>query len=101
MERRGFKRIPANLHTRFFYGNLSYTGIVTNLSENGMYVKTKKGLPLEAKLEMFVPLIDEVLKIPVEIRRVVRKDDMCDGMGIELLELPLNYFKLVEDLHLH
>ncbi len=99
MERRAYQRTPTYLYARYFYGNLSYTGIITNLSENGMYIKTRKCLPVISKSKVLIPLIDDVLKVPVEIKRVIRMDNgMCKGMGIELLDRSQNYLELVGSL---
>jgi hypothetical protein len=101
MEKRDLKRIPTNLYSRFLFGNLSYPGIVKNLSENGMYIKTSKCLPLNVKLELFIPLIEEVIKIPVEVSRIIGDGDMYNGIGIELLEQPQHYLDLVKSLRFY
>ncbi len=96
MERRAYKRMPAHLYVRFYYGNLSYTGIVKNLSENGMYIKTRKCLPFKSRTKLLIPLIEDVLKVSIEISRLSRTDNgMCKGMGIELLDQHKHYLELV------
>jgi hypothetical protein len=98
MERRVYKRIPANLYVRFFYGSLMCTGIVVNYSEDGMCIKTRKCLPVNSRFDLLIPLIDEVLKIPFKTVRLRRTGDTYKGIGIKVLEQPKNYLKLVRSL---
>ncbi|GBD96779.1 MAG TPA: PilZ domain-containing protein [Nitrospirae bacterium] len=95
-ERRAFERFPANLDARLFYGNLIYTGMVKNLSQNGMFVSTKVNFPLNSEFIMVVLLNNRTIKLPVKVRRKVRKESgyyskMDDGIGVELLEPPQNF----------
>lgn len=98
MEKRAFERIPTNLHARFFHNRILYEGIVSDFSKNGMYMKTSMCLPCETKLEILIPLIEEVLKVPVEVVRAVFTYNICEGMGIKLLEQPKKYLKLADSL---
>jgi len=101
IERRACKRIPVNVSMRFFVGNAVYTGTITDLSEKGMYVKTRMCLPCNSRLELLIPFKEEVLKIPLIVRRVVKASDLCDAMGVELPNPPRKYLELVESLKIH
>lgn len=94
MEKRAFKRKPINLYASFFYRRKSYTGTVINLSRNGMGIETMKCLPLKSKFEILIK--KRGLKVPVKVSRIIGKGNVCSGMGIELVEKPLNYIKLVD-----
>ena len=91
MEKRAFERITVNVQANFFYGKTMYTGLVTNISQNGMYIKIEVCPHFESKLEMLLPFKDEVLKVPVEISRSVKIDDACYGMGVKVLNLSQDY----------
>ncbi|MHC4140213.1 MAG: PilZ domain-containing protein, partial [Planctomycetota bacterium] len=42
MEQRAFKRIPSDVKASFFCNKTDYIGTITDISENGMYIKTEK-----------------------------------------------------------
>jgi len=67
---------------------------VINLSKNGMGIETMKCLPLKSKFEILIR--KKGLKVPVKVRRLINKGHLCSGMGIELVEQPSNYIKLVD-----
>jgi hypothetical protein len=98
MQRRAFERIPADLQANFFCGNTIFTGTVTNLSENGMFVKTKMCFPFDSTLEILIPLKEEVLKVPIKVSRIEKAEDFYDGMGVEVLNPPQNYVEFVSRL---
>jgi hypothetical protein len=94
IEKRAFKRKPINLYASFFYRKKSYRGTVIDLSENGMSIETMKCLPLKSKFEILIRKTR--LKVPVKVSRIISKGHRCRGMGIELVETPSNYIKLVD-----
>ncbi|NOZ69284.1 MAG: PilZ domain-containing protein [Deferribacteres bacterium] len=97
-ERRACRRIPANLQARLFYGNLIYTGTVTNLSEKGMFISTKVRFPVNSVCIMLVLVNGQVVKIPVKVRRTAAREGAYSpdsGMGVELVNAPQNYLDYV------
>ncbi|HDH06080.1 MAG TPA: PilZ domain-containing protein [Nitrospirae bacterium] len=99
-DRRAFERFPANLDARLFYGNLIYAGMVTNLSRNGMFVSTRVKFPVNSEFMMVVLLDNRTIKIPIKVRRRVKKEKgyyskMDNGIGVELLETPQNFIDYV------
>jgi hypothetical protein len=86
-ERRAFKRIPANIPVKFFYGSSVYFGTVKDFSENSMFVSTNRILfPLHSKLEIFVPSIHHgALKLSVKVARLAKTDGYYNGIGVQLL----------------
>ncbi len=100
LEKRAFERFPANLQARLFFGNMIYSGMVTNLSKNGMFVSTKVRFPVNSEFMMVVLLNNHILKIPIKVRRAVKKEgdyysEIDSGIGIELLDTPQNYLNYV------
>ena len=95
MQKRVYDRLPANVDVKFFYGNMFYSGIITNLSEHGMFIRTRRCLPFESKFEIFFHLKDDVLKVPAKVTRIVKTDVFFDGMGVELFNQPAQYLEFV------
>jgi hypothetical protein len=96
MEKRAFERIPVSVQANFFYGKTMYSGMVTNISQKGMYIKIDVCPHFESKFELLLPFKDEVLKVPVEVSRSVKIDDACYGMGVEVLNSSQDYLEFVE-----
>jgi len=71
-------------------------GLITDLSENGMRIKAGVCLPSNSSLKLMLPLKDEVLELPVKVRRLVETDAFYDIMGVEVLKPPKKYLKIVK-----
>jgi len=78
-----------------------YTGIVSNLSKNGMCIETRKDFPLKSELEILVLMSGEALKVPVTVTvsRLIENGHMFYGLGTELIEQPSNYIQFVDRAH--
>ncbi len=100
MEKRAYRRVPADLQARVLYGNLIYSGKVTDISENGMFINTKVTFPVNAVFLLMVLVNDCVMKIPIKVKRLVKSgedysgEDRC-GMGVELVKTPQHYLDYV------
>ena len=95
-DQREFNRIPASFKVRFSCFNTDYTGTVTNVSENGMFIKTgKMSFPFDSTLEILVHLKHKIFKVPVEVSRITKSKDHYDGLGVKLLETPQDYLDLI------
>ena len=99
MQRRAFKRLPSNIEVKFFCSGTDYTGTIINLSENGMFIATKKMcFPFDSQFEIHIPLENEVLSLPVRVSRITKSAEFFDGIGLELKYPPLKYLKLVRNI---
>jgi len=99
MKKRAFERVPVNLESRCF--DIDNFGTVTDLSENGMFISSKKiRFPLDSQFEVSVNLNTEQLRIPVKVSRITKSNGYYDGIGVELLNCTNNYLKLVNRLRL-
>jgi hypothetical protein len=99
MKKRAFERVPVNLESRCF--DIDDFGTVTDLSENGMFISSKKiSFPLESTFEVSVKLNTEQLHLPVKVSRITKSNGYYDGIGVELLNCSNNYLKLVNRLRL-
>ncbi len=98
MEKKACEKIPVNLHVSFLYDNSKHTGIVTNLSNNYMYIKTRMCLYFKTKFKVLISLDNEMVEVPVKVNRLVKKNGFYDGMGVKLLCRPKKYLKYVGSL---
>ena len=97
MNKRAFDRTPADLELRCF--DEDNFGTVKNLSENGMFITSKKiRFPLEAKFKIFFPFNGKKLRIPVKISRITKSNGYYDGIGVELLKPNPKYLTFVNKL---
>ncbi len=98
MKKRSVERIPTDLTAEFIWSDRVNAGSVADLSENGMFIKTGRYPPLRAKFELSFPVEDDIVKIPVKVRRLRKKDHYYDGMGLEILNPPQKYLDFVTTL---
>ena len=97
MNKRAFDRTPADLELRCF--DEDNFGTVKNLSENGMFITSKKiRFPLESQFKILFPYNGKKLKIHVKISRITKSNSYYDGIGVELLKPNQKYFTFVNEL---
>ncbi len=101
-EKRAYRRIPANLQARVLYGNLIYSGKVTDISENGMFINTKMNCPVNVVFLLVVMVNDTVMKVPIKVKRTVKYEKNnsgygSSGIGVELVNTPQGYLDYVND----
>ncbi len=94
-ERRVYRRIPANISVRYYFNNIFYTGTILNISESGLFLSTRKCLPLDSFFVVIVNTENKILKLIARVKRVTKNTCECDGLGISLLEPP-NEYRLVD-----
>jgi len=99
-ERRADERFPSNLQARLFYGNMIYSGMVTNISRKGMFVSTKVRFPVNAEFMAVLLLNNRTIKIPIRVRRSVKSQNGFNsgadsGIGVEISEAPQHYLDYV------
>jgi hypothetical protein len=99
MEKRSDRRISANERICFSYDDAIHSGTITDLSTSGMYIKTD--MPLyyyKLKFDVRIPLANGFLNVPVKIVRLEQTAGYYYGMGVELLDLPEQYLKLIDTI---
>lgn len=100
MKRRAFKRLLSDIKVKFSCCYIDYEGVVTNISESGMFISTSgMNFPFESKLEILMPTDHRVLKIPVEVTRMIKSSDLYDCMGVRLINPSQDYLEFVSNLH--
>jgi len=99
IEKRSFERIDTRLRVEFDCNNTICCSAVINLSENGMLLRTRElFFPLETKFEICLHLKEEVLIVPVKVRRLDKSVNIYDSIGLELINPPQKYFDYVDRL---
>lgn len=92
MEKRSTKRVPAGIKATLFHGNLFYSGTILNFSEKGIFIKTKIYFPPESMFVMIVRPEEKLLiRTIARVKRVTETRNSLCGMGIELVDPPVNY----------
>ncbi|MBI4686791.1 MAG: PilZ domain-containing protein [Nitrospirae bacterium] len=109
MNKRLYERIAVSekVEVRFLLGNMIYPGVISDISENGMFIGTNLHPLVGSEVDVVVLLpTKEVLKFPVRIRRAKKPGNPHadysghnhNGVGVELLEPPQAYKQFVNDL---
>lgn len=98
IEKRAYERIPASIDARFLAGNSLYMVTIANLSENGVCINSDFCVPANSLFELFIPLNEIVLDIPVKVRRVAKEGVFYNTMGIEVLNQTGEYLEFVTRL---
>jgi hypothetical protein len=105
IEKRANKRKNVNIQANIVYNDEIYSGTVTNLSKQGAYIETGLGLPFKLKHKIFfyfkpkfiifLNFNSECIKVFVKTRRWFKIDRTYNGLGVEVLNPPQDYFKLI------
>lgn len=89
MERRKHPRFIKRLTTKFFSDDASYMGITSDLSQNGLYIRTKNGITPNSVVDIELYMPDHrVALLKGIVRRTYRThlNSIKNGMGIEIIE---------------
>jgi len=97
-ERRSSERFKTNIDARFFYGNLFYSGTVSDVSDSGMFINTKRYLPADSMFVVIIRLENELLKVIAKVKRLTSTADNGAGMGVVLLSPSRSYLDLVSTM---
>jgi hypothetical protein len=91
MRRRGYQRHPRftkRLEVTFSSGGLGYRGIMSNVSANGLFIRTNRGFAPGSIVDIELVMPDNRIAL---LRGVVKRtiktplSSMKNGMGVELL----------------
>jgi uncharacterized protein (TIGR02266 family) len=100
MEKRRSKRKIRRLEIKFITRDDGLTGITSNLSKEGLFIRTQKGLPpgTVLNLSLYLPS-GEAVKLSGKVIRTVKTQiqSLKNGMGIELSDSPEIYIDLYGD----
>ncbi len=88
-----------NLHARFLFDEVLYTGTISNLSGTGMYIKMDMGLYYyKPRFNVQLLLNNGLLEIPVKLSRFVEENGCYYVMGVEVVDPPKQYLDFVAGL---
>lgn len=90
--------IPVNLYASFLHENNLFTGIIKTLSEHNMYISTSMDLPQNSMFELHIPFMEDILRIPVKVKRFIKSNDSYNGVDVEVLEPDMKYLDFVSRL---
>ncbi len=101
MEKRDSKRRIKRLEVTFSSNGNKNRGITSNVSEKGLFIRTKKGFAPGTALdiELHIPS-GETLKLHGKVARLIKTqfNAVKNGMGIELLDLDLKYIQFIKSI---
>ncbi len=98
MWKRAFKRVSTNIKVRFFSGTKEFYGTIANLSEKGMFIKTKVSFPLQPQLRILIPRKADILWTHAMIKSFGISDNIYSGIGVELLGPSQKYLEFIGGL---
>lgn len=99
---RGFqrhKRFTKRLEAIFRAGGLSYRGILSNLSESGLFIRTNRGFAPDTVIDIELVMPDnKVSRLKGVVKRTIKRpvSTIKNGMGIELIEKDKTYLNFVK-----
>lgn len=101
MFERQHERFTKRLETKFSSGDLSFTGISSNLSEGGLFIRTQRGFAPGTIIDIELVLPDgktSFLKGRVKrsIRTSISTHQSKNGMGVELIEKDAAYINFIK-----
>lgn len=105
MDDRKYQRSPRftrRLEAIFSFGGLKFSGISSDLSESGLFIRTRHGLTPGSRLDIEVYLPEgKICRIKGIVRRTVKTSlsALKNGMGIEIIEKDQNYLDFVKTLN--
>jgi ribosomal protein S27E len=98
---RGYQRHPRftkRLEVTFSSGGLSYKGILSNLSSNGLFIRTNRGFAPGTVLDIQLVMPgDKISSLKGIVRRTVKAPvtPTKNGMGVELIARDETYLNFV------
>ncbi len=94
-------RVIKRLEVKFCLANVCYTEITSNFSEHGLFIRTKKGLTPGTllKLQLHLPS-GKILNLSGLVKKTIKTkfQDIKNGMGIELTNIPPEYLEFLKSI---
>jgi len=96
-KKRAYERIPICLDVTVHNAESPQNGLVTNLSENGMFFITGANLSPGLHIEVSITSKNDEITVPIKIIRI-KKENIYDGFGAELTNAYQHYIDFVHSL---
>ena len=92
-------RIPTRLGMRYDENGTFYNGIITDMSESGLFVlDARTDYPENSIINIKVPVKNESLHLSGKLVRKKRSTSNKRGFGIKLVDPPQKYIDYIEEL---
>ena len=95
------RRYTKRLEATFSSGDYSFRGILSNISESGLFIRTNRGFAPGTVVEIEVMMPDNTIsRLKGVVRRTIKTPltSMKNGMGIELTESDAGYNRFVHSV---
>jgi hypothetical protein len=92
-------RFTKRLEVRFSSGGMSFTGISSNLSESGLFIRTNRGFAPDTAIDIELVMPDgKTSSLKGLVRRTVKTpmSTLKNGMGVELIEKDAAYINFLK-----
>jgi hypothetical protein len=102
MEKRRHPRFIKRLETVMGIDRISYRSISSDLSENGLFIRTKRGCPVNTPIDIELSLPgNKVSFLKGIVRRTIRTPipTMKNGMGIEIIEKDKTFVDFMKSIN--
>ncbi len=99
---RGYQRHPRftkRLEARFSSGGMSFTGISSNLSESGLFIRTNRGFAPDTAIDIELVMPDgKTSSLKGLVTKTVKTSmsTLKNGMGVELIEKDASYINFLK-----
>ncbi len=107
-KKRAYERVPLDMKVSFLQFKKMYSGTLKNISQNGMYIESDQPLPFFSNIYVYIPFISKlrvfitfnnnVLGVPVRVKRLVKDGSSFIGMGVMLLNSSQLYMDFLSDI---
>ena len=99
VERRSAGRMPVRTDALYCDGVKNYPGTILNISENGMLILIDDlNFPLDNVFVTAIYLQEEEIHVPVEIKRLSRRGNRYNGIGVRLVGISPRYQEFIKYL---
>ena len=92
VQKRIYERLPANLSISFFYSGIFYSGLVTNVSQGGMFIRTMVNMPEGRLFPIIIRREAEVMSMLARVRHQKKSDHLNTGIGVEIKSPKSNFY---------
>jgi len=92
-------RFTKRLEARFSSGVMSFTGISSNLSESGLFIRTNRGFAPDTAIDIELVMPDgKTSSLKGLVRRTIKTpmSTLKNGMGVELIEKDAAYINFLK-----
>lgn len=96
-----FRRFTKRLEATFSTGGMKFRGISSDLSEGGLFIRTRNGLTPGTITDIEIFLSEgKTCRLKGIVRRTIKTSlsTIKNGMGIEILERDSNYLELLRGI---